>query len=211
MEKNGVPSINVDYFEGLTGELPQNEAGAPGPEVGKRIAEIRKQKGLSLADLSKMTGFSEDLLAGIEDASVQPQLGTIMRLSKALDQALSGMISGTGNKPYEVTRKGERKTVARSTSAKGGKKVYTYQALAHEVEGRSMEPLIVELEEVADPEKSTHEGEEFIFVLSGTARVAIGPDSFDLSPGDCVYYLSSHPHSITGKGGKAVILAVLYE
>lgn len=211
MEKNDVPSINVDFFEGLTGELPQAGDIAPGPDVGKRIAEIRTKKGLTLADLARMTGFSQELLAGIENSSVQPQLGTIMRLSKALDQALSGMISGTGNKPYEVTRKGERKTVARSTSSGGEKKVYSYQALAHEVEGRSMEPLIVELEELPDVEKSTHDGEEFIFVLSGTARVAVGDDSFDLSPGDCVYYLSSHPHSITGKGGKAVILAVLYE
>lgn len=210
MAKKEVPSVNTDFFESLTGEIP--EAGARGAEdVGKRIKDIRTQKGLSLEDLSRMTGFEIDILEGIEKNTISPQLGTVMRLSKALDSALSRLISGQGTKMYEITRKGERKPIARSTSGKGGKKIYSYQSLAHDVRGRNMEPLMVELEEISDAEMSVHEGEEFIFVLSGTAQLKIGDDKFDLAPGDSVYYLSTTSHSITGKGGKATILAVLFE
>jgi hypothetical protein len=39
----------------------------------------------------------------------------------------------------------------------------------------------------------------------------IGDDTFSLEPGDSVYYLSTTPHLVAAKIGKATILAVLYE
>jgi len=58
---------------------------------------------------------------------------------------------------------------------------------------------------------SSHNGEEFIFVLEGTANLTIAKESYDLEPGDSAYYLSTTPHYLTAKEGKATILAVLYE
>ena len=94
---------------------------------------------------------------------------------------------------------------------KGKKQLYTYKGLAPEVKGRHMEAMIVQLEENPDPEPSIHEGEEFIYVLDGVVSLKIGEDSFTLEPGDSVYYLSTTPHLIAAKSGKATILAVLYE
>jgi quercetin dioxygenase-like cupin family protein len=74
-----------------------------------------------------------------------------------------------------------------------------------------MEALIVQLEEDPEKEISVHEGEEFIFVLDGIVEMGIGEDGFELEPGDSVYYLSTTPHHIAAKSGKATILAVLYE
>jgi quercetin dioxygenase-like cupin family protein len=48
-------------------------------------------------------------------------------------------------------------------------------------------------------------------VLDGVVRLAIGEERFDLDPGDSVYYLSTTPHLISAKSGRATILAVLYE
>jgi hypothetical protein len=47
-------------------------------------------------------------------------------------------------------------------------------------------------------------------VLNGIVELQIGDDSFDLEPGDSVYYLSTTPHFIAAKSGRATILAVLY-
>jgi quercetin dioxygenase-like cupin family protein len=84
-------------------------------------------------------------------------------------------------------------------------------SLAPEVKGRHMEALMVQLEEDPEEEVSVHEGEEFIFALDGVVKMKIGDDAFELEPGDSVYYLSTTPHHISAKTGKAVILAVLYE
>ena len=141
----------------------------------------------------------------------QPQLGTVIKLSKALDSAFGRLVSGVGDKLYSITRKNERRTVSRSTSPKSQKQVYVYKSLAPDVKGRHMEALLVQLEEDPENEVSVHEGEEFIFVLDGVVEMGIGEDRFELEPGDSVYYLSTTPHHIAAKKDKATILAVLYE
>lgn len=211
MEENAQkPQIVVDSFEELTGEISPNATRGV-EEIGKRVKTLREEKGLSLDELSKLTGFEVELLSDIEKDKVQPQLGTVIKLSKALDSAFGRLVSGVGNKLYSITRKDERKAISRSTSHKGKKQVYTYKSLAPEVKGRHMEAMIVQLEENPDPETSIHEGEEFIYVLDGVVSLKIGEDSFTLEPGDSVYYLSTTPHLIAAKSGKAAILAVLYE
>ena len=207
--KDSKPPINVDYFEDLTGEI--SKSGETQVEsVGERLNVLRKEKGISLEELSKLTGFDVAFLEDIELNRVQPQLGTSIKLSKALDSAFGRIVSGQGNRLYSVTRKDEKVTISRSTSKKGQKEVYTYMSLAPDVKGRHMEALIVELQENPDEEMSVHAGEEFIHVLEGVVSLKIGADAFDLEPGDSVYYLSTTPHLIAAKKGEATILAVLY-
>ena len=209
-KKNLKPNINVDFFEDLTGDIEFSTSKDVG-DVGIRIKTLREEKGLSLDELSKLTGFDIGFLSGIETNRVQPQLGTIIKLSKALDSALSRIISEVGDKLYSIIRKNEQKVVSRSTSQKGEKQIYTYKNLAPEVKGRHMEALIVKLEIDPEGEISVHEGEEFIYILSGVVSLKIGDDFFELEPGDSVYYLSTTPHCIAAKTEKASILAVLYE
>ena len=208
--KKKPPHINVDFFEDLTGDISETPREGV-EEIGKRIRILREEKGISLDELSNMTGFDVELLSNIENNIVQPQLGTVIRLSKALDSAFGRLISGIGNRIYSITRKDEQKVVSRSTAKKGQKQVYIYKSLAPEVKGRHMEALIVQLEENPDKEVSVHDGEEFIYVLDGIVMLNIGEDTFDLEPGDSAYYLSTTPHLVASKKGRATILAVLYE
>jgi transcriptional regulator with XRE-family HTH domain len=210
MGKDNIPHTNVDYFENLTGEIKTGEK-SDVDEVGKRIKKLREEKGISLADLSNLTGFDVIRLEDIENGKEEPQLGTVMKLSKALDSAIGRLVSGVGNKLYSITRKNERKQITRSSSATNKKNVYSYMSLAPEVQGRHMEALIVQLEKSEEKDLSVHNGEEFIFVLEGVVSLTIASETFDLDPGDSAYYLSTTSHFITGKTEKATILAVLYE
>ena len=90
------PYINVDFFEDLTGSIP--EAAKEGvEEIGRRIKSLRTEKGMSLDELSQMTGFEVDILRKIENDEIQPQLGTVIKLSKALDAAFGRIVSGVGD------------------------------------------------------------------------------------------------------------------
>ncbi len=208
-DDRSTPPINVDYFEDLTGKIdPGMEPACD--QIGARIQKVREEKGLSLSELSQLTGFDRDMLEHIEQGAVCPQLGTVIKLSKALDSALQRLISEEGQHLYVVTRKDEHKVISRSTSQRGQRAAYTYMSLAPEVKGRHMEPLLVDLEPQADEERSVHEGEEFIHVLEGVVLLEIGTDRFELNPGDSAYYLSTTPHLIAAKGERAKILAVVY-
>jgi len=209
-EKSRKPFLDIDFFENLTGDIPSEPAKGV-EDVGQRIRKIREEKGVALEELSRLTGFNVEFLSSLEKNEAQPQLGTVIKLSKALDSAFGRLVSGVGDKLYSITRKSERRVVSRSTSKSGKKQLYTYKSLAPEVKGRHMEALIVQLEADPDQEISVHDGEEFIFVLDGIVELQIGDDKFELAPGDSVYYLSTTPHHIAAKDDKATILAVLYE
>jgi ribosome-binding protein aMBF1 (putative translation factor) len=72
--KKKKPHINVDFFEDLTGDISESTPTGV-EEIGKRIKTLREEKGLSLDELSNLTGFDVELLSNIETSKVQPQLG----------------------------------------------------------------------------------------------------------------------------------------
>jgi len=75
-----------------------------------------------------------------------------------------------------------------------------------------MEPFIVDIipGESKQLPKSSHEGEEFIFVMEGKITVAYGTDIFELAKGDSIYLDSIVDHLVTTTGPKATILGVVY-
>jgi transcriptional regulator with XRE-family HTH domain len=211
MTTQGRKSVfDIDFFEDLTGDIAAPSA-KDIENIGARIRAIREEKGVSLEELSKLTGFEVAFLSGIETNQVQPQLGTMIKLSKALDSAFGRLISGTGERLYSITRKSERRPATRSTTKTGKKHLYSYKSLAPEVKGRHMEALMVQLLPATEKDISVHEGEEFVFVLDGTVLLEIGGERFELEPGDSAYYLATTPHIISAKKDKATILAVLYQ
>ena len=210
MEINGKSSLlDFDFFEDLTADIAA-PAGRDVVAIGARIRALRQAKGVEMEELSKLTGFDVPFLTAIEENRVQPQLGTLVKLSKALDAAFGRLVSGAGDKLYSITRKDERGNSARAMTRAGKKHLYSYKSLTPGVKGRHMEALVVQLLVSRDREMSVHEGEEFVFVLDGTVLFEIGGDSFELEPGDSVYYLSTTPHLISAREDKATILAVIY-
>jgi quercetin dioxygenase-like cupin family protein len=76
-----------------------------------------------------------------------------------------------------------------------------------------MEPFFIRLEPSSADEDlfSSHEGEEFLVVVSGSIEVIYGQEGYELQPGDSIYYNSAVPHSVACRGEQAAeIYAVLY-
>jgi len=71
---------------------------------------------------------------------------------------------------------------------------------------------MVTLEPAAtEEERSAHDGQEFIFVLTGSMEVRLGEEIHVLEPGDAIYYDSTVPHLVKCHGRETTkILAVLY-
>jgi quercetin dioxygenase-like cupin family protein len=76
-----------------------------------------------------------------------------------------------------------------------------------------MEPFIVEIEPSREPDYklSTHEGEEFIYVLEGSVEINYGKDIYRINKGDSIYLDSIVEHNVhAGENHPAKILAVVY-
>ena len=77
---------------------------------------------------------------------------------------------------------------------------------------RNIDPFLIDIEyEEGEKELSSHEGEEFIYVLEGEIEVIYGKDTFTIGEGDTIFYDSVVPHHLHASDkNKAKILAVLY-
>jgi transcriptional regulator with XRE-family HTH domain len=196
--------------------LPQpktpEQAGEP-TSIGQRVRLVREEKGMTTEDVGQRTGLSPNYLGQIEADELSPPLGVLIKIAKALDMKLGRFISAGEVKPFTVVRKHERRIVSRYTSAQGDQYGYTYESLAPDKKDRHMEPFMVTLmPSKARKELSTHEGQEFIYVLEGAMEVTLEDFTEVLYPGDSIYYDSTIPHLVRCHADKeTVILAVLYE
>ena len=190
----------------------QGEEGAGEIKVGERVRQVREQKGLSLEDVSQRTDIDPPYLKQIEKGEVAPPLGIVIKLAKALEMKMGYFISGEENRPYTIVRQKERKLVSRFDSTKGKYYGYEYQSLAPHKKDRHMEPFLVTLVPSAtEEERSSHDGQEFIYVLEGRMEVRLQDEVHILEPGDAIYYDSTVPHLVKCHGPETTrILAVLY-
>lgn len=198
-----------DFIRSIRPEAPEEDILA---NVGERVRTVREKRGLSLQDVSQRTGLEISMLSQIEEGAIAPPLGTIIRLAKALEMKMGYFISGEQDRPYTIVRRHDRKVVSRYDSRKAKYYGYEYESLAPHKKDRHMEPFLVTLEAAeTQEERSTHDGQEFIFVLQGQMEVRLGTEVHILDPGDAIYYDSTVPHLVKTHGQKTTkILAVLY-
>jgi transcriptional regulator with XRE-family HTH domain len=209
--KKGRPAEHEDFLTDLS-RLRQPEAVAKGKEsLGDRIRKARQARGLTLEDISSRTSIDVNTLKQVESNKMAPPLGQLVRLGKALDMRLGYLISPGVDKAMAVVRADQRHPVSRYGEKRREQYGYLYESLAPEKGNRLMEPFIVTLLPSDVEEFSTHDGQEFLFVLEGRIKVQVGKEKELLQTGDAVYYDSTQPHLVKSVSGeKARILAVLY-
>jgi transcriptional regulator with XRE-family HTH domain len=179
--------------------------------LGDRLRKAREKRGFTLQELSSRTGTDVDTLKRMEENEMLPPLGELVRLSKALETRMSYLISSGVEEPMCLVREDQRKPVSRRGEKGVERYGYSYESLASEKANRTMEPFIVTLVPTEAVETSTHDGQEFLFVLEGQMMARVGDRTEFLGPGDAIYYDSSKPHYVKSVGGKkAKILAVIY-
>lgn len=179
--------------------------------LGSRIHQAREMRGLTLQDLSSRTGISMETLEKVESNKTILALGELIRLGKALEMRMGYFISPGVEKPMTVVHSDKRPAVSRHGQKRSEQYGYSYESLAPEKGNRFMEPFLITMVPPAITELSTHDGQEFIFVLEGEIRAQVKEQVEILRSGDAVYYDSGNPHLVTCHGEKpAKILAVLY-
>lgn len=61
-------------------------------DLGPRIAELRKKKGWTQAELAKMTKLSEGYIAAIEEGRVQPKIKTLAIIARCLEVSVDSLL-----------------------------------------------------------------------------------------------------------------------
>ncbi len=180
--------------------------------IGAKIKKLRLAKKLTLQAVAKETGFSPALISQIENNNVSPPIATLSRIAKFFDVKV-GMFFAEEEEEYkyEVVRKNDRKLIPRVISRAGTSQGYSYESLSFRKQNKKMEPFLLSVAERPTEENTySHDGEEFLFIMSGKAEVLIGEERIFLDEGDCVYFDSSVKHRLLSRDGSEVkVLAVV--
>jgi quercetin dioxygenase-like cupin family protein len=184
------------------------------------MEEQLKNIALRLRDLREIMNFPPEILAqkcGIttlqyydyESGNVDIPVGILHRLAQTFGVELTSLL--TGDEPhmsaYSLTRKGQGVAVERRRS-------YLYQSLASNFKHRKAEPFRVRVEPKPDTVEldfSSHPGQEFDMVLSGTLKIYLSGKEMILNEGDSLYFDSGLPHAMRAANNQPCeFLAVIF-
>lgn len=158
--------------------------------VGPRLRALRQDRGTTLAQLSEMTGISLSTLSRLESGKRKPTLELLLPLAKAHGVALDELVGAPDTadpriRPRPFTRHGQ--TFVPLTRHLGG--LHAYKQILPVGTGTDVRP-----------EQGTHEGYEWLYVLSGKLRLALGDHDLVLTAGEAAEFDTRTPHGFANAG-----------
>lgn len=159
-----------------------NDLGNALDAVGPRLRTLRRQRETTLADLSAATGISVSTLSRLESGTRRPTLELLLPLARAHGVTLDELVDAppTGDPRIHlrpITRHGM--TMLPLTRRAGGIQAYK---------------LVIPASSRKEPDPQTHEGYEWLYVLNGRLRLALGEHDVVLTPGEAAEFDTRVPH-----------------
>ena len=161
--------------------------------IGAKIKNIRESKQLSIEEVAERSGLGIEQIERIEGNLDFPSLAPLIKIARVLGVRLGTFLDDQAELGPVVCRKkdSEADGIGFTNNATQGHKHMDYHSLSQDKSGRHMEPFLIEIapsEEGEDFILSTHEGEEFIYVLNGVVEINYGKNTYILEEGDSIYY-----------------------
>jgi transcriptional regulator with XRE-family HTH domain len=165
--------------------------------LGPRLRAVRTKRDVTLGQLSLATGISVSTLSRLESGGRRPTLEHLLPIARVLKVPLEELIGApaTGDprvRGKPIHRRG--RTLFPLTEQPGGMQAYKM--------------LIPPGEPVG--EQQSHEGYEWMYVLSGQLRLKLGELDLVLSPGEVAEFDTHTPHWFGSAGTNRVELLVLF-
>ena len=172
---------------GLLRPASNGAAGA----IGIRLRQLRKTRGLSLAQVAKAAGISVGFLSALERSHMSASVSTLRKLARFYKTNILDFYDPTESNSRLVSPQ-QRKVLEAGPGVR-----MELLAWGNTV----MEPHLFRVAPRAGSGESyAHEGEEFLYVLRGELQIALEQEEYRLKPGDSFYFESDMPHSWKNPG-----------
>lgn len=161
-------------------------------DIGKKLKELRLQNDLTLVDLASRCELTKGFLSQVEHNLTTPSIATLEDIVEALGTNLS-----------EFFREEEEAQIVFSTQdffvdEKDG---YTIEWVIPNAQKNQMEPILLTLHShEKSHELSSHNGEEFGYVLKGSITLVRGNKKYKLKAQETFYIDGSKSHYLYNHG-----------
>jgi transcriptional regulator with XRE-family HTH domain len=150
-------------------------------EVGPRLKRLRTRRGVTLTQLAAETGISKSTLSRLESGQRKPSLELLLPLAQAHQVPLDELVGAPDVGDPRIRLKPRRRN---------GRVVFP---LTQQSSGVHVWKVIIPPES-AEPELRTHEGYEWLYVLSGQMRLILGEHDITMPPGEVAEFDTRLPH-----------------
>ena len=179
-------------------------------EIAARIREMRAIAGHSASKMAALTEVSEREYLDIEAGKVDPPFTFLHKCAIAFGIDITALLEGYSTKlsHFQVNRAGagpitvnEEGILIRNLAAMFKDRLATPYFVTYDYDERLQHQPI---------HTTTHAGQEFDYVVSGSMRVKVGDHEEVLGVGDSIFYKSSTPHGMIAVGGeKCTFIAMI--
>lgn len=164
--------------------------------IGFSIKKLRKNKKMTLKDVSEKTNLSISFLSQVERSICSVTLESLRKISEALEVSPTYFFPDQKKDAQYPVRRNMNSPIEHTAS-------FIYSDLSGEVINPVFIPMIVTLFPGDKRETPfSHKGQEFIYVVEGTLTLLLNEQEYDLSEGDSIHIDSKTPHNWFNKTDK---------
>jgi transcriptional regulator with XRE-family HTH domain len=182
--------------------------------VAEKISTLCADKNISKEELAERSGLTVGQIELIENSDKVPSLSPLIKIARGLGVRLGTFLDDSAELGPVIHRQSETKQAATfSSQLSTANSHLDFFSLAARKTGRHMEPFLIDINPsiTHEPILSSHEGEEFIFVLQGSVKINYGKEIHILHKGESIYYDSIVDHLVSAVDNEpAQIVAVVY-
>ena len=168
--------------------------------LGLKIRDIRRQKKVTLIELSKLTGVAQATLSRIETGLMTGTVESHEKIAEALAVPLTQLYEGIDKRHERIAHQsasGPRKVTVKTNDMR-------CELLTQEISKKKMVPLLTTLAGHGKSQKEELDRgvEKLFFVLEGSVKILVGEKEYLLNPNDTLYFDGSIPHQIVNTSAK---------
>ena len=160
--------------------------------VGPRLRTMRQEQRITLAALSESTGISVSTLSRLESGQRRATLELLLPLARAYRVPLDELVG--------APETGDPRVYARPLERHG----QTIVPLSRQTTGAQAFKHLIKAGPRREPDPRTHEGHEWLYVISGNLRLVLGEHDIVLTAGEAAEFDTRVPHWFGSGDGKAV-------
>jgi transcriptional regulator with XRE-family HTH domain len=189
----------------MNSQPPREKRTARNANLGARLREVRRQRGITLKQVAEAVGVTESFVSQVERGTANPSVATLRRMAETLGETVASLFVGA-EPTGMVVRAGERRRLHHPS---GSDKEY----LLTPPTAKTLEIVYATLEagSGSGDEPYTHPAdEECVIVITGQLDVGVNGELHHLGTGDALLLDPKLPHSYHNPGpGNAITLWVM--
>ena len=179
----------------------------PADAVADNLRNIRENRGLSLDQLSELTGVSKSMLRQIETGKSSPTIATIWKIANGLRLSFTALLRKPAVQAEVRSFKGEKPLTAESEHYR------VFPMIPFEPQ-QSFETYYIEIDPGTQFSGEPHEGNvyEYVFVISGKLQISVEDKAYEISRGEFLQFQANCPHKYRclGKKTASAIMQISY-